>query len=333
MVNGDGVSKHANQRVEFRTCQSCPAILNIEQCIVLAWRVQESGRIFRVLVRAGEFPLRHQLLSRNLLSDGVLRCKVSELGSIAVEKMRYAAVSLMTAAETGFGRLMFGVCLQDSEMDMCTKLSVQNRICMKLLCMKCFQRRYMQVYVAKYNMWSVVTECGRSVVKGCLLCFVLWRHVAQQLSFERSADNLLRRGPLFFWPPTLFFWPPPLFFWPPTLFFLTPCFFNTLTLFFWPPATLFFLTRWPCFFDPPPCFLEPPTLFFFDAPPCFFDPPPCFFDPLDLLSEPPWYSLNSLGMVFFPRQVLDFFGFLVLCFPASLLFCRSASLLLCFSAF
>ena len=81
-----------------------------------------------------------------------------------------------------FGRLMFGVCLQDSEMDMCTKLSVQNRICMKLLCMKCFQRRYMQVYVAKYNMWSVVTECGRSVVQGCLLCFVLWRHVAQQLS-------------------------------------------------------------------------------------------------------------------------------------------------------
>ena len=36
MVNGDGFSKHANQRVEFRTCQSCPAILNIEQCIVLA---------------------------------------------------------------------------------------------------------------------------------------------------------------------------------------------------------------------------------------------------------------------------------------------------------
>ena len=124
-----------------------------------------------------------------------------------------------------FGRLMFGVCLQDSEMDMCTKLSVQNRICMKLLCMKCFQRRYIQVYVAKYNMWSVVTECGRSVVKGCLLCFVLWRHVAQQLSFEWSADNLLRRGPLFFWPPTLFFWPPPLFFWPP------PCF-------FWPPVFL-----------------------------------------------------------------------------------------------
>ena len=83
--------------------------------------------------------------------------------------------------------------LRDSEMDMCTKLSVQNRICMKLLCMKCFQRRYMQVYVAKYSIWSVVTECGRSVVKGCLLCCVLWRHFAQQLSFGVVSWSLVAK--------------------------------------------------------------------------------------------------------------------------------------------
>ena len=39
--------------------------------------------------------------------------------------------------------------------------------------------------------------------------------------------------------------------------------------------------------------------------------------------------IRFLGIdILFPRQVLDFFWFLVLCFPAFLLFCRSAFLLL-----
>ena len=67
--------------------------------------------------------------------------------------------------------------------------------------------------------------------------------------------------------------------------------------------------------------------------PCFFGPPPCFFDILDLLSGPPWNSLNSFGWLLFfvfSRQVLFFFWV-----PGSMLscFCLSAVLLLCFSAF
>ena len=159
---------------------------------------------------------------------------------------------------------------------------------------------------------------------------------AQPCSAVKPMRRCTRQGPLFFWPPTLFFWPP-LVFLTPHLVFLTPCFFNPLTLFFWPP-TLFFFETLTLFFWPPTLFFWPPHLVFFDPPPCFFDPPPCFFDPLDLLSGPPWNSLDSLGLIFcFRGRFWIFFGswfyaFLLLCFSAVLPFCFSASLLLCVSA-